>query len=51
MTTQQRDQAFDQSAPEGIMIFNMDSQAMQVFYYPENRATGNKAEKKIWTEA
>ena len=51
MTTEQRDQAFDQSAPEGIMIFNMDSQAMQVFYYPENRATGKKAEKKIWTEA
>ena len=27
MTTEQRDQAFDQTAPEGIMILNMDRQA------------------------
>lgn len=51
MTTEQWDQAFDQTAPEGIMIFNMDRQAMQVFYYPEIRVTGKKAVNKIWTES
>lgn len=51
MTTAQRDQAFNQNTPEGMIIYNTDLQMLQFFFYPTDSKTGEKMDKKIWNTA
>jgi len=48
LTTNQRDQAFNQQTPEGMLIFNTDRQQLQYFFYDINPLTGKKTSLKKW---
>ena len=46
LTTNQRDQAFDQQTSEGMLIFNTDQQQLQYFFYDIDPLTGKKQGSK-----
>lgn len=48
MDSAQRDAAFDQSTPEGMMIFNTDTQSVEVYQFEEDVITGKRASTKSW---
>lgn len=49
MSSQQRDEAFNQSTPACMMIFNTDKSRMQ-FFREEQDSNGRKTGYKIWEE-
>ncbi|MEN8768517.1 MAG: hypothetical protein ABF269_03325, partial [Candidatus Arcticimaribacter sp.] len=52
MSNEERDQAFDQETPEGMLIFNTDTQMLQYFYFPiTETTTGKRADEKTWNTA
>ena len=54
MSNAERDQAFSQETPEGMMIFNTDKQMIQYFYYPlsgNSPSPGKQKVDKIWNTA
>ena len=48
MDSAQRDAVFNQSTPEGMMIFNTDTQSVEVYQYEEDLTTGKRAPTKTW---
>ncbi|MEK9614356.1 MAG: hypothetical protein VW080_10600, partial [Flavobacteriaceae bacterium] len=51
MSSEQRDQAFNQNTPEGMVIFNTDLQMLQFFFYPNDSSTGKRLNEKVWNTA
>lgn len=51
MTSAQRDAAFDQAAPVGIMIFNRDANAIQYFIEEIDPTTKKRTGHKVWENA
>jgi hypothetical protein len=51
MNTQERDQAFNQETPEGMVIYNTDLQMLQFFFYPIDSDTGERLLDKVWNTA
>ena len=47
MTTAERDAAFDQDTPAGMMIFNLDERKVQ-FFREATDASGRKTGFKVW---
>ena len=50
MSNAERDAAFDQGAPIGIMIFNTDAQMLQFYYFEEDKITGRLSDHKVWQD-
>jgi len=48
MDSAQRDAVFNQSSPVGMMIFNTDTQRVEVYQYEEDLVTGKRAPIKSW---
>ena len=48
MSTAQRDQAFDQSTPAGMMIYNTDVDRLQFFHFETDILTGKRSDHKKW---
>ena len=52
MSNEERDRAFNQETPEGMLIFNTDTQMLQYFYFPiTETTTGKRADEKTWNTA
>ena len=51
MTSSERDEAFDQSTPLGMMIFNLDENILQCFIEEVDPATKRKTGSKVWERA
>lgn len=50
MSNAERDAAFDQGAPIGIMIFNTDAQMVQFYCFEEDKITGRLSDHKVWQD-
>ena len=50
MSDAERDAAFGQEAPIGIVIFNTDAQMIQFYYYEEDKVTGRLTNHKVWQD-
>ena len=51
MSTEERDRAFGQDTPEGIVIFNTDAQALQYLYFDQDPITGKILKTKSWNSS
>ena len=50
MSNAERDAAFNQGAPIGIVIFNTDTQMIQFYYYEQDKITGRLSDHKVWQD-
>jgi len=50
MNDAERDAAFGQEAPVGVVIFNTDSQVIQFLQYEKDKLTGRYTDRKVWMD-